>query len=189
MYSFLVRLLSGSYSSSIYPICTIAPLVRKKLTRTTHVLLMFGYTHSLTSSISDWRFAGYKSTFAFSAGSRSLKAVLKMRMISALSLFTMVCFFLSHNTGTLGLWGQYMNRSRINGVMQIIKWNIPSVVIGIGSEIEVYDVFRIIQRIDLCTREWIDGCERPAMDAQQRGYNCHRFKYLSGNFRRFDQWR
>lgn len=59
------------------------------------------YIHSFNSSISARRLSGYRSTSARSLGMSELKAVLKVRMMSALSLFTIVYVFLSQRTGTV----------------------------------------------------------------------------------------
>ena len=61
------------------------------------------YTHELTSSISARSSSGYRSSAALSAGSWSLNAVLNMRMISELSLFTIILVCVSHRTGTVKL--------------------------------------------------------------------------------------
>lgn len=69
-----------------------------------NILLTVSYNHSLISSISLRSDSGYKSTAALSAGSKSSNALLNIRMISALSLFTIVAVFLSQRMGTLKLY-------------------------------------------------------------------------------------
>lgn len=59
-------------------------------------LFIPSYTHSLTSSIWARRCAGYKSKAAFLA--IPLNSVFSIRIISPLSLLTIVLFFLSHKT-------------------------------------------------------------------------------------------
>jgi hypothetical protein len=61
----------------------------------------------------------------------------------------------------------------------------PGAVIGIGLEVEVFDVFRVVQRIDLCTRILIDGSKWPAVCIHLRRYNRRGFEMSIREFRRF----
>ena len=77
-----------------------------------------------------------------SAGKNSLKAVLKMRMISELSLFTIVLNFLSQRTGTVNLGKEEgINASDCTEEERICE---PASIVRIDFEIEVLDVFGMI---------------------------------------------
>jgi hypothetical protein len=88
-----------------------------------------------------------------------LKAVLKMRMISELSLLTIVCVFLSQRTGTVNLArGRECSVVRVGGS----GTGAPAAVGGVRFEIEILDVLGVVQRVGVRAGEGIDGGKRPS---------------------------
>lgn len=82
----------------------VSDIVREKEKENRDVLFTVSYTHWFNSSISPFSSSGYRSSALVSpSGSWSLNAVFRIRIISALSLFTIVSCFLSHRTGTVNL--------------------------------------------------------------------------------------
>ena len=95
-----------------------------------------------------------------------------MRMISELSLLTMVWFFLSHRTGTENL--QHRSLDWQDRGQRWRHYSPPSIV-GIGLEIQIFDVFWAIERINFCSRELVDVCERPSFGAHVWGHDGDRY--------------
>jgi hypothetical protein len=129
------------------------------------------YTQSLMVSISVASLAGYRSTTAFSGVMRPLNAVLNIRMISELSLLTIVSSFLSHSTGTVKLTRVDSIVKENYGHVGLLLGCLPSRVVRVSFEVEILDVLEFVQRINLCAREVVHICERPAFGAHERAHN------------------
>ena len=54
----------------------------------------------------------------------------------------------------------------------------PATVIGICLEVEIPDMLRVVQRVDICARELVDRCKWPALSPHVRGNHRHRFEYI-----------
>lgn len=54
----------------------------------------------------------------------------------------------------------------------------PATVIGICLEVEIPDMLRVVQRVDRCAKELVDGCKWPALGPHSRGNHRHRFEYM-----------
>lgn len=101
---------------------------------------------------------------ALSGGSKPLKAVLNMRMISELSLLTIVCVFLSQRTGTVNLLQKERGNERcVSGLGgSWLEWSVPTAIAGVRFEIEILDVLGVVQRVGVCSGERIHAGKRPS---------------------------
>ena len=138
-------------------------------------LLILWYTHSFNESISPLRSSGYKSTWEHSSGRISLNAVLKIRMISELSLFTTVSSFLSQSIGTVNLL--CINHMSGVGPRRVRSKSIsPPIKVGIRLQVQIPDVLESVKWLALCTwKQRIGIIEHPTPRIHARGANSQGF--------------
>ena len=99
--------------------------------------------------------------------------MLNMRMISELSLFTIMLVFSSQSTGTVKLMG-IRARDCHGGAQQLgICAHLPAFVIRVHLEIQVLDMLGAHEGVCVRTRKGVGGCERPAILAHARRYDSH----------------
>ena len=103
-HSLRVCFLRGRKTALVHAICKITTLsVRSRPNERFGALFTSSYTQVLSATISPRSDSGYRSKAAFSGGRKSLNEVLRMRMISDDSLFTIFFVLMSHKTGTVYL--------------------------------------------------------------------------------------
>ena len=95
-----------------------------------------------------------------------------MRMISELSLFTIVSLFLSQSTGTVKLYACAHSQYRPHTMTRLkLYQGSPAVVVGLCFEVKVFDVLSAIERIRVCAWERVRSGEWPAVLAHVRRYH------------------
>lgn len=101
----------------------------------------------------------------------SLKAVLRMRMMSALSLLTIVSCLVSQRMGTvyLSFHISFSEEEEEEGREE----DRPPRIILLRLEIQFLYMFKAIERFFVRGGEWIGSCEWPAVGAHFGGYDSY----------------
>lgn len=97
-----------------------------------------------------------------------------MRIISELSLLTIVWFFLSHRAGTVNLMYGWVSLIYVFQIAEEIVE--PATIIRIGLEVQIPDMLRFIERIGICSWKLIDCSKWPPVSAHTRGYDRNRLR-------------